>query len=183
MGWRCHHTSASTNPLSSGQSRHHVGIMFLDFSSAFNTNQPALTHKILQKIQVDASTITWISDYLTNRPQFVRQNGCVSDQVVSSTGAPLSLFLFSLYTKDFPFKYEFLSSTEILRWCCSCGVYHWWTRDWVQRTGGLLGGMTWEKSSHLNCDQDKNEMTVDFWRTRNKSNSISIMGGGGDRGV
>ena len=83
-------------------------VVFFDYSSAFNTIQPALLQKKHQKTQVDASTITWITDYLTTRPQFVRLNGCVSEQVVSSTGAPqgsvLSPFLFTLYTSDFQYK-------------------------------------------------------------------------------
>jgi len=41
-------------------------IMFFDFASAFNTVQTALLRKKLQKIQVDAATTTWITDYLTN---------------------------------------------------------------------------------------------------------------------
>lgn len=85
-------------------------IMFFDFSSAFNTIQPDLLCQNLQKTQVKPSTITWINDYLTNRPQFVRLKDCVSNQVVSSTGAPqgtvLSPFLFTLYTSDFQFKSE-----------------------------------------------------------------------------
>ena len=56
----------------------------------------------------------------------------------------------------------------------TCGVYQWWTRDSVQRTDGSLCGMVWEQSSHLKCQQYKK--IVDFRRTRNKSNSNSIMG-------
>ena len=40
-------------------------IMLFDSCSAFNTIQPVLLCKKLQKIQVDASTTTWITDYLT----------------------------------------------------------------------------------------------------------------------
>jgi len=51
-----------------------------------------------------------IIDYLTNRTQFLRLKGCVSEKVVSSTGAPqgtvLSLFLFTLYTSDFQYNLE-----------------------------------------------------------------------------
>ena len=65
-----------------------VRIVFFDFSSAFNTIQPAMLCKKLQKIQVDTPTITWITDYLTNRLPFVRLKGCVSERVVSSTRAP-----------------------------------------------------------------------------------------------
>ena len=80
-------------------------MMFFNFSSAFNTIQSALLSKKLQKTWPDAFKIAWITDCLTSRPRFVRLNGCVSEQVVCSTGGPqgtvLSLFLFTLYTSDF----------------------------------------------------------------------------------
>ena len=48
-----------------------VRIMFFDFSSAFNTIQPTLLPEKLQKMQVDASTTSWIIDYLADRAQSV----------------------------------------------------------------------------------------------------------------
>ncbi|XP_049904317.1 insulin-induced gene 2 protein isoform X1 [Epinephelus moara] len=82
-----------------------VRIMFFDFSSAFNTIQPALLRDKLEHIGVANHLTSWILDYLTGRPQYVRTQDCVSDLVVCSTGAPqgtvLALFLFTLYTADF----------------------------------------------------------------------------------
>ncbi|KAM9852931.1 solute carrier family 35 member F2 [Aulostomus maculatus] len=61
-----------------------VRILFLDFSSAFNTIQPpALQDKLLQ-MRVDPGLIAWISSDLTDRPQFVRLKDITSDTVVSS---------------------------------------------------------------------------------------------------
>ena len=61
-------------------------------------------------MQVDPPLVSWITDYLMGRPQYVRLQDCVSDTVVSSTGAPqetvLSPFLFTLYTSDFQFHSE-----------------------------------------------------------------------------
>ena len=65
-----------------------VRIMFLDFSNAFDTIQPALLGEKLAAMQVDAPLVSWIVDYLTGRPQHVRLQHCVSDSVVSNTGAP-----------------------------------------------------------------------------------------------
>ena len=49
-------------------------------------------------------------DYLTDRPQYVRLQNCVSDRVVSNTGTPqgtvLSPFLFTLFTSDFNYRTE-----------------------------------------------------------------------------
>ncbi|KAJ8359208.1 hypothetical protein SKAU_G00157330 [Synaphobranchus kaupii] len=49
-----------------------VRIMFFDFSSAFNTIQPRLLKYKLEDMQVDAPTVSWIEDYLTGRPQFIK---------------------------------------------------------------------------------------------------------------
>ncbi|KAI3377094.1 hypothetical protein L3Q82_000293 [Scortum barcoo] len=82
--------------------------MFFDFSSAFNTIQPRLLGDKLQLAGVDHHLTTWILDYLTHRPQFVRvsgSEGSESDRLLCSTGAPqgtvLAPFLFTLYTADF----------------------------------------------------------------------------------
>ncbi len=81
-----------------------VRILFLDFSSAFNTIQPRLLKAKLEDMQVDASLVTWIYDYLTGRPQFVRLQGCVSERLISNIEAPqgtvLSPFSFTIYTTD-----------------------------------------------------------------------------------
>nr|XP_054605822.1 arginyl-tRNA--protein transferase 1 isoform X4 [Nothobranchius furzeri] len=72
-------------------------------------HKPSESQK-LQKTQVEVSTIAWIKDYPTNRPQFVRLKNCTSNQVISNIGAPqgtvLSPFLFTLYTSDFQYKSE-----------------------------------------------------------------------------
>lgn len=85
-------------------------IMFFDFFSAFNAIQPVLLRKTLQRMQVDVSRTSWITDYLTDRPQIVQLQGYVPERVVSSTGAPqgtvLSPFLFTVYTSDFQYISE-----------------------------------------------------------------------------
>ena len=83
-----------------------VRIMFFYFSSAFNTIQPILLRDKLSSMGVDAHLVSWIVDYLTERPQFVMLGGCTSDTVFCSIGAPqrtvLSpVTLFTFYTSDF----------------------------------------------------------------------------------
>ncbi|KAI4889418.1 hypothetical protein NFI96_008497 [Prochilodus magdalenae] len=56
-----------------------VRVMFFDFSSAFNTIQPLLLRDKLMKMEVDMHLVTWITDYLTGRPQHVRIRDCTSD--------------------------------------------------------------------------------------------------------
>ncbi|TWW66964.1 hypothetical protein D4764_02G0000050 [Takifugu flavidus] len=87
-----------------------VQVMFFDFSSAFNTIQPRLLRAKLEKMQMDAPLVSWIEDDLTGRPQVVRLRSCVSDPLMSNTGAPqgtvLSPFLFTTYTADFQYHSE-----------------------------------------------------------------------------
>jgi len=80
-------------------------VIFFDFSSAFITIQPLLLRDKLEQTGVDHHLTTWILDYLTNHPQYVTIQGCESDRVSCSTGAPqgtvLAPFLFTIYTSDF----------------------------------------------------------------------------------
>ena len=82
-----------------------VRIMFFYFSSAFNIIQPALLGDKLELAGVNQHLTSWILDYLTNQPQYVRTRDYVSDTITCSTGAPqgtvLAPFLFTLYTADF----------------------------------------------------------------------------------
>ena len=79
-------------------------VMFIDFSSAFNTIQPHILLQKLCKMDVNPYLIRWIYEYLSNRVQYVKLQTTVSDKILTSTGAPqgcvLSPLLFSLYTND-----------------------------------------------------------------------------------
>ncbi|KAI4898935.1 hypothetical protein NFI96_007066 [Prochilodus magdalenae] len=50
--------------------------------------KPLLLRDKLMKMEVDMHLVTWITDYLTGRPQHVRIRDFSSDTVISSTGAP-----------------------------------------------------------------------------------------------
>ena len=56
-----------------------VRIMVFDFSSAWNTIQPALLGDKLELTGLNQHLTSWILDYLTNQPQYVRTQNCVSD--------------------------------------------------------------------------------------------------------
>src|SRR4029434_9821374 len=47
-------------------------ILFVDFSSAFNTIAPALLQDKLTQLSVPESTCRWITDFLSDRKQRVR---------------------------------------------------------------------------------------------------------------
>uniref|UniRef100_A0A3B3IDP1 Reverse transcriptase domain-containing protein n=1 Tax=Oryzias latipes TaxID=8090 RepID=A0A3B3IDP1_ORYLA len=77
-------------------------ILFVDFSSAFNTILPSLLQEKLLQLNVPDSTCRWITDFLMDRKQCVRLGKNVSTTQCISTGTPqgcvLSPLLFSLYT-------------------------------------------------------------------------------------
>ncbi len=68
--------------------RNHARLLFVDFSSAFNTIQPHL----LVEFKLEANLVGWILDFLTNRSQRVRVNGHLSDLALTSTGSPQVFF-------------------------------------------------------------------------------------------
>lgn len=156
-----------------------VRIMFFDFSSAFNTIQPALLRVKLEGAGVDHHLAAWTVDYLTNRPQFVRLRDCVSDVVICNTGAPqgtvLSPFLFTLYTSDFChnssdcFIQKFSDDTAIVG-CVSEGndlEYREVIKDFV----------SWCEVNHLHINASKTkEMMIDFRRNTPHSTPVNIQG-------
>ncbi len=82
----------------------YVRILFVDFSSAFNTIIPNLLLTKLTQPSVPSSICQWINSFLTDRQQLVRLGKYTSSTHVIITGAPqgcvLSPLLFSLYTND-----------------------------------------------------------------------------------
>ncbi len=82
----------------------YVRILFVDFSSAFNTIIPDTLQNKLTQLSIPTSVCQWITSFLTDRQQLVRLGKFSSSTRATSTGAPqgcvLSPLLFSLYTND-----------------------------------------------------------------------------------
>ena len=95
--------------------------------------------------------VTWIIDYLTGRPQCVHLQHCVSDKVVSNTGAPqstvLSPFLFTPTPQTLTTA-QTLSSPWVLRWLSNS-----WTYQWGQDYCGQPCHMVWVEPSTAQCDK------------------------------
>ncbi|KAL0163622.1 hypothetical protein M9458_039375, partial [Cirrhinus mrigala] len=79
-------------------------ILFVDFSSAFNTIIPDILQIKLSQLSVPTSICQWITSFLTDKQQLVSLGKLTSGTRTISTGAPqgcvLSPLLFSLYTND-----------------------------------------------------------------------------------
>ncbi len=82
----------------------YVRMLFVDYSSAFNTIVPATLVEKLQTLGLNRSLCSWILDFLTGRSQVVRMGNNTSSPLILNTGAPqgcvLSPLLYSLYTHD-----------------------------------------------------------------------------------
>ncbi|TWW68203.1 hypothetical protein D4764_19G0000010, partial [Takifugu flavidus] len=153
--------------------------MFFDFSSAFNTIQPRLLRAKLEKMQMDAPLVSWIEDYLTGRPQFVRLQSCVSDPLMSNTGAPqgtvLSPFLFTTYTADFQYHSETChlqkySDDTVIVGCVENGQEDEY-RDLVESF------VRWSRENLLQLNVTKTkEMVVDFRKSKSPPSPVCISG-------
>ena len=113
------------------------------FSIAFNTIQPTRLRGKLKALQVDPSATSWVI-YLTDRPQFVRLRGCVSEELVSSRG----LYSQCSCTRNIWLSVQLwhLATCRNSQMFYCCGVYRSVRGDWIQRTCGSLCGMVWGTS-------------------------------------
>ena len=156
-----------------------VRIMFFDFSSAFNTIQPLRLSDKLVQMGVNAHLVSWITDYLTERPQFVRLKDCVSETVLCSTGAPqgtvLSPVLFTLYTSDFTYNTE---SCHIQKFSDDSAVVGCIRDGQEGEYRSLVDNFVqWCRHNHLQLNTSKTkEMVVDFRRSQPPLLPVSIEG-------
>lgn len=82
----------------------YVRLLFIDYSSAFNTIDPSKLASKLYNLHLCPSLCKWIHNFLTGRPQVVHVGHHMSSSLTLNTGAPqgcvLSPLLYSLYTHD-----------------------------------------------------------------------------------
>ena len=80
-------------------------VLFIDYSSAFNTIIPCkLYDKLLTQLNFPLSICNWILNFLLNRPQIVKIGSIKSSILILNTGTPqgcpISPKLYSLFTFD-----------------------------------------------------------------------------------
>jgi len=82
----------------------YVRLLFLDFTSAFNTIIPQSLINKLVLLGLRPSLCNWVLDFLTNRPQSVKIHNTLSSTLILNTGSPqgcvLSSLLYTLLTYD-----------------------------------------------------------------------------------
>ena len=87
-----------------GKRNSYVRMLFIDYSTAFNTRVPTKLITKLRILGLNLSLCDWILDFLMGRPQVVRVGNNTAAKLILNTGAPhrcvLSPLLYSLFTHD-----------------------------------------------------------------------------------
>ncbi len=145
----------------------YVRMLFIDFSSAFNTIIPQQLINKLNLLGLNNSLCNWILDFLTGRPQSVRVGHNTSSTTTLSTGAPqgcvLSPLLFTLLTHDCTAKFssnhiiKFADDTTVVGLISSNDEAHY--REEVAQLAVWCGA----NNLSLNVEKTK-EVVVDFRR-------------------
>jgi hypothetical protein len=82
----------------------YVRMLFIDYSSAFNTIVPSKLIIKLRALDLTPALCNWVLDFLTGRPQVVKVENNTSTLLILNTGATqgcvLSPLLYSLFTHD-----------------------------------------------------------------------------------
>ena len=84
--------------------KHHLALIFIDFSKAFDTVPRNILIQKLQKIGITDLALKLLQDFLSQRSQQVRVDGHLSTTQISNNGVPqgsiLSPTLFSIFLND-----------------------------------------------------------------------------------
>ena len=154
-------------------------MLFVDYSSAFNTIVPKMLYRKLKYLLFPESICIWILDFLNRRPQIVKVGDLISSSLTLSTGAPqgcvLSPVLYSLFTHD----------------CCAhfdCNIMVKFADDTTLE--GLISEndeskyqsdvsklVTWCDQNNLELNASKTkEMILDFRRTKAATSPLTFKG-------
>ncbi len=152
-------------------------MLFVDYSSAFNTIVPATLVAKLQNLGLNRSLCSWILDFLTGRSQVVRMGNNTSSPLTLNTGAPqgcvLSPLLYSLYTHDCTATH---SSNVIVKFADDTTVIGLITDNDETAYREEMSTLTkWCQENHLSLNIDKTkELVVDYRRQSREHTPITI---------
>ena len=155
-----------------------VRILFVDFTSAFNTISPARLVDKLESFSVPTNLISLIASFLTNRSQVVRIGKTSSKTKVTNTGCPqgcvLSPVLFSIFTDDLR---SYHPGIKLLKYADDMAIIgllnHSETEHFYHQ---FIGDFTaWCDTNQLIINSSKTkEMILNFSRTISTSSILAI---------
>ena len=153
-------------------------ILFVDFSSAFNTIQPHLMIRKLIDLGVSKPFIKIVHSFLTNRSQYVNVKGHCSPRVSISTGAPqgcvLSPFLYALYTNSCRSTY---TGCHCFKYADDTALVGLITNDEADYISSVDHFTTWCSDNCLEINVSKTkEMIIDFRSGVHHPNPVNVMG-------
>ncbi|KAK3572653.1 hypothetical protein QTP86_001631 [Hemibagrus guttatus] len=133
----------------------YVQMLFIDFSSAFNTIIPQYLTEKLSLLGINTSLCNWILDFLTGRLQSVWIGNSTSSATTPNTGAPQGCVLSPLLFTNHIIKFTDDTTVVSLISKNDKSAY----REEVQRL------TAWCKANNLSLNVEKmKEMVVDFRR-------------------
>ncbi|KAI3366309.1 hypothetical protein L3Q82_000426 [Scortum barcoo] len=164
----------------------YVRLLFVDFTSAFNTFIPQTLVQKLTTLGLSSTLCNWVLDFLTDRPQSVRIHDFSSSSITLSTGSPqgcvLSPLLFTLLTHDCSAIHpsclivKFADDTAVVGRIANNDE-----SDYRQEVEHLEG---WCRQNNLCINVKKTkEMIVDFRRGRHLPSPLYIGGNCGGSGL
>ena len=159
------------------QQNTYARILYVDFSSAFNTIIPQRLMEKLLLLGLNPTLCQWILDFLTERPQSVRVGNNTSKTITLSTGSPqgcvLSPLLYTLLTHDCVPRHKnnliikFADDTTVV------GLIQRNEESWYREEVNLFESWCRVNNLVLNVDKTK-EMIVDFRRPQSKHTPLCI---------
>jgi len=156
----------------------YVRLLFIDYSSAFNTNLPAkLHHKLINTLRFPPTICDWLLDFSLDREQYVKVGNMKSSSLKISTGTPqgcvLSPTLYSLFTfdcgaiDDKNMVIKFADDTTI------CGFIK--NGDECSYRAQIDHTIDWCSQNNLTLNVSKTkEIVIDFRKRRNTKLPIKI---------
>ncbi len=155
----------------------YVKMLFVAYSSAFNTIDPATLVAKLQTLGINRSLCSCILDFLTGRSQVVRMGNNTSSPQILNTGVPqgciLSPLMYSLYTQDCTATHR---SNVIVKFADDTTVISLITDDDEMAYREEVSTLTkWCQENHVSLNINKNkELVVDYRRQSREHKPISI---------
>ena len=157
-------------------------ILFVDYSSAFNTVIPQQLYDKLHLLSLDPSMCYWLLDFLLQRSQVVKMNSIVSSTIIMNTGTSqgcvLSPMLFSVYKLLFFTIESHHSSIPLLKFAHDTtlvGLVSDSDESEYRHEVSSLVSSCYTNNLQLNASKTR-EMMVDF-RKRNKPRAPIIVNG------